>query len=206
MSVFRFRAAQPPKMVLSATVSLEICYENKNQSRDCGCVTNWGWGTKPTEITALVDCHYQCDKAIRSQPSDRGSSDPIHFASLRGPTAVSGEILRMHLRHFSWTSTPARPLSKYFNGSVLRCPARATSFFFRFCDFPILLDFMAPDRSKSRCAVFWWDLNMTAVRASVCVFVWIVRQIKSVIFSSQPELESEPEGIAARLLSKWNLF
>lgn len=75
----------------------------------------------------LIDCHYyQRDKAARERGRERVKSEAQLCSDLSCQLAWSGyEILRMHLRHFSWTSTPATLLSKYFNAVCLvprRCP------------------------------------------------------------------------------------
>lgn len=73
---------------------------------------------------SLIDFHYyyQRDKTAkreRGRVQSKGSSG----ADLSCQLAWSGyEILRMHLRHFSWTSTPATLLSKYFNAVCLVPP------------------------------------------------------------------------------------
>lgn len=77
---------------------------------------------------SLIDFHYICyqrDKTARER--GRVQSEVSSGADLSCQLAWSGyEILRMHLRHFSWTSTPATLLSKYFNAVCLvpRCCPR----------------------------------------------------------------------------------
>lgn len=73
---------------------------------------------------SLIDFHYyyQPDKTVRE-----GGREASSGADLSCQLGWSGyEILRMHLRHFSWTSTPATLLSKYFNAVCLvpRCCPR----------------------------------------------------------------------------------
>lgn len=73
---------------------------------------------------SLIDFHYyyQPDKTARE-----GGREASSGADLSCQLGWSGyEILRMHLRHFSWTSTPATLLSKYSNAVCLvpRCCPR----------------------------------------------------------------------------------